>query len=291
MKRKILILGANGMLGHTIFFKLSNSSDLDVYGTIRNNQYLRWFQDKSKIFTSFYADDKKVLSFILKNIEPEYVINCIGINRQSESLKNPVLAMKVNSIFPHLVAEECEKVGSKFIHFSTDYVFNGKKGQYTEADTPNPEDTYGRTKLLGEISNRKSTLTIRCSILGHELETRNSVVEWFLSQKGKVTGHKNYNLSGITTLEMANILDHYVIPSSLSGLLNVSSDPISKYDLLKRLSLIYRKDINIEADEHFNCNSTLDSTLFNRLSGYLAPSWGTMLEDMYKDFKIRYKRK
>jgi len=290
MRHKILILGANGMLGHTLFSKLSLNRDLDVYGTIRNNQSIKWFHNKDKIYTNVYAGDINIFSFILKNLEPEYVINCIGVHRQSDAIKNPIISIKINSLVPHLFAEECEKLGCKFIHFSTDYVFNGKKGMYVEKDIPNPEEIYGKSKLLGEISNKKNSLTIRSSIIGHELGTSLSLVEWFLNQKNKVNGHKNFYTTSITTIEMANIIENYVFYNNLNGIMHISSEPINKFDILTKISNIYNKPIEIIPDENFICNSTLDSSLFKKLTGYSAPSWDIMLNNMYKDFKLRYKR-
>jgi dTDP-4-dehydrorhamnose reductase len=149
---------------------------------------------------------------------------------------------------------------------------------------------YGKSKLMGEISNKKNTLTIRCTILGHELDTNLSLVEWFLHQKNKVNGHKNFYTSGITTIEMANIIEHYIFPNNLNGVVHVSSESISKYDLLTKISGIYNKNINIVPDENFICNSTLDASLFKSLTGYSALPWDTMLNNMHKDFKLRYKR-
>lgn len=291
MKRKVLILGANGMLGHTLYSELSKSAYLDVYGTVRNNQHLRWFQNRAKIFTHVFAGDMNTLSFILKNLEPEYVINCVGVHRQSEYIKNPIMTLKINSLFPHTLSEECEKTGCKLIHFSSDYVFNGKKGMYTEKDTPCPEEMYGCSKRMGEVSNKRNTLTIRGSFLGHELETSFSLVEWFLSQKNKVYGHKNFYSSGITSLEIAKIINSYIFPNSLSGIIHISSSPISKYDLLTLIAKVYGKKIDIIPDENFVCNSVLDSSLFKSLTGYEAPSWETMITDMHKDFETHYKRR
>ena len=143
---------------------------------------------------------------------------------------------------------------------------------------------------MGEVSNKKNTLTIRCSILGHELDTTYSTVEWFLSQKNKVTGHKNYYTSGLTTIEMAKIIENYILTGNINGIINIASSPISKFDLLDKISTVYGKNIEIIPDDNFICNSTLDASLFNKLTGYVSPSWDEMIENMYKDFKQHYKR-
>jgi dTDP-4-dehydrorhamnose reductase len=166
------------------------------------------------------------------------------------------------------------------IHFSTDCVFSGKKGNYLESDQSDAEDLYGRTKFLGEVSY-PHTVTLRSSIIGRELKARLGLIEWFLCQKGPVHGYKNAIYTGFTTDEMSKILLNVIIPNpALSGVYHVSSDPISKYDLLRLVKEKLNLETEIIPDEGFRCDRSLDSSRFRSLTGYTPPSWEQMIEEL-----------
>ena len=168
------------------------------------------------------------------------------------------------------------------IHFSTDCIFSGNKGFYSEKDIPDPPDIYGRSKLLGEL-NYENTLTIRKSVIGHELETKKGLLEWFLAQNNYVQGYKNVIFSGITVLELARLIDTYIIPrSDLKGILNISGQSISKFDLLKLLANVYNKSIEIIPNESMNINRTLNGSQFNKLTGYRISPWSSLIKSMYE---------
>jgi dTDP-4-dehydrorhamnose reductase len=172
------------------------------------------------------------------------------------------------------------------IHISTDCVFNGKKGNYTEVDPSDAEDLYGRTKFLGEVSY-PHTITLRTSIIGRELKTRLGLIEWFLAQKGEIQGYKKAIYSGFTTDELSRIVMDYIIPRpDLSGVYNVSSDPISKFDLLGLAKESFRHNVNISPNEEFIIDRSLNSTRFRQATGYNPPSWPEMIEMMTQNSSL-----
>jgi dTDP-4-dehydrorhamnose reductase len=170
------------------------------------------------------------------------------------------------------------------IHISTDCVFDGKKGLYTENDMPAPEDLYGRTKLIGEV-DYPGCVTLRTSIIGHELKGRHGLIEWFLREKGKVRGYTNAIYTGFPTIEFTRIIHNYVMPQkTLSGLYHVSSEPISKFKLLQLVAEKYGKSIDIEPYNDFVVDRSLESARFRAMAGYSPPSWPDMIDAMFKDY-------
>jgi len=173
------------------------------------------------------------------------------------------------------------------IHISTDCVFSGKKGNYTEQDPSDAIDLYGRTKYLGEVYYPPHCITLRTSIIGRELKTRLGLIEWFLSQEGQIQGYKNAIYSGVTTHELARVIQNYVIPNEdLTGLYHVSSDPISKYDLLQIAKQAYGKSISIQPNTDFRIDRSLNSTKFREQANYSPPTWQEMIREMASDNKI-----
>lgn len=278
MNQKILILGIQGMLGHKLFGYLSEKPDYLVYGTIRKNDITG-----NNIFQNIDAFSIQDIENLVKQVKPDIVINCIGIIKQSLQVKSPKLSVYINSYFPHLVNEVCKIYNCRLIHISTDCVFDGKDGFYKEEDNPAPVDLYGRSKLLGEVIDENS-LTIRTSMIGHELNTKHGLLEWFLSQNQNVKGFKNAVFSGFTTLELARIISVYILTNpDLCGLYQIAADPIDKFSLLNIIKDVYKKEIKIIPDEEFKCNRALNAERFNRLTGYVPPKWDKMIKDMYND--------
>jgi dTDP-4-dehydrorhamnose reductase len=172
------------------------------------------------------------------------------------------------------------------IHLSTDCVFSGRKGQYVEQDASDAEDLYGRTKFLGEVAYPHA-ITVRTSMIGRELRTRYGLVEWFLSQKSAVKGYRKAIFSGFTTDELSRILLHYVLPRpELSGLYHVSSEPISKYDLLLFVKASFGYPIDILPDEELIVDRSLDSTRFRQATGYQPPAWEAMIDELKENSRI-----
>ena len=288
MKRQtVLILGVTGMFGHVLFKESLNSDHLDVHGTVRSVSKPKQFftaGELQAIHTGIDAFNLKSIQELLDSIKPDIVINCIGVIKQLPEAEDPLTAIAINSLFPHQLEQLTENIGARIIHISTDCIFNGKKGNYTEQDISNAEDLYGRTKYLGELY-RSNSLTLRTSIIGHELHSHISLVDWFLDQSNTVNGYTKAIYSGVTTLELSNIILEYIIQNrELQGVYHISSKPISKYDLLKIVTETYDKNIQIKAYEDFMIDRSLDSTKFRQVSGYIAPSWNIMIKSMYDHF-------
>jgi dTDP-4-dehydrorhamnose reductase len=283
---KVLVLGAAGMLGHKLFTLLSERGNLDVDATVRSIEEGRWFSQEllANIHENVDADDFDTITRAIADLKPDVVINCIGIIKQMSAAQDPIISISINALFPHRLALACKAADVRMIHISTDCVFDGAKGNYSENDQSNATDLYGRTKFLGEVYY-PHCLTLRTSIIGHELKGKHGLIEWFLAQKGKVRGFTNAIYSGFPTVEIARIISEYVITNAdLKGLYHVSSNSISKYDLLKLVSERYKKSIEVEPYHDFRSDRSLDSTLFQRVTGYSPPSWPELIDNMYQDF-------
>lgn len=276
------------MLGHVLLRHLSTCLEYEVYGTTRNLHELpksfppelagRFRQD------TVDADNFDTVIRALASIQPDIVINCIGLIKQLPIAGDPLSAITVNAQLPHRLSLVSRTAGARMIHISTDCVFDGKKGNYTEDDLSNAEDLYGRTKYLGEV-NYPHCVTLRTSIIGHELKGGYGLVDWFLRQQGKTRGFTKAIYTGFPTIEMARIISDYVLPNAeLSGTYHVSSEPVSKFDLLKMIALKYRKQIEIEAYGDFVLDRSMDSTRFREITGYVPPSWQELVEQMFLDY-------
>jgi dTDP-4-dehydrorhamnose reductase len=289
--KKVLILGGNGMLGHALFVQLSLQDSLNVYATVRSPKGLSlWFSRDllKKIYADVDANNFDSVTNIIASIQPDIVINCIGLVSEFRIANDLLSLINVNARFPHQVALLCQTVGAKLIHISTDGVFDGKKGIYTETDEVNINDIYGMSKFLGEV-RYPHCLTLRTSIIGHELKGKSGLVEWFLAQNGKVRGYSRAMYSGFPTIELAKIISDYILPNDkLAGIYHISSEPISKYDLLCLIADRYNKKIDIKPSDKVVIDRSLDSSAFRSLTGYTPPSWPELVNKMYLDY-IKYK--
>ena len=275
------------MLGHTLFRKLSIDSSLDVSATVRSVKELSdglSADQMKKLCRNVDIFQIDSLVKVFAEVKPDVVINCIGIIKQLPEAQDPLTTITINALLPHRIALLCAAAGSQMIHISSDCVFDGEMGGYTENVATNATDLYGKTKFLGEVVS-PHCITLRTSIIGHELKGSNGLVEWFLSQEKKVKGYRRAVYSGFSTVELSRIISDYVIPNSeLSGLYHVSSNPISKYELLKLINDQYGKKIEIEPEESFRSDRSLDSSKFRSLTGYTPPTWTEMVRGMYKDY-------
>ena len=282
--RTILILGSAGMLGHKLFTVFSNHSCFNVTGTVRRKAGFVGKHLIDNIIENVQVDEIGVVEQLINSIKPDVVINCIGIIKQLPAANNYIQSIAINALFPHQLSEICHKAGSRMIHFSTDCVFSGNRGSYTEVDLPDPIDLYGYTKYLGEV-NEPHCVTLRTSIIGHEVKTRNGLVEWFLAQKGSVQGYKNAIYTGFPTIEISRIICDFIIPNdSVRGLVHISSAPISKFDLLCLIASAYQKDIKIELQTSFRNDRSLISDEFRSVTGYQPPEWSELVRMMYEDY-------
>ncbi|WDR02354.1 sugar nucleotide-binding protein [Devosia algicola] len=233
-KMKILILGASGMLGHAMLHMLSRATDHTVFGTIRSDGARRFFQDyhQKRLISGVDAEDQDALVRVFSSVRPEVVVNCIGLVKQLAHADDPLVAFPVNALLPHRLARLAALANARFIHVSTDCVFSGRKGLYSEADEPDAQDVYGRSKLFGEV-DYPNAITLRTSIVGRELNSSHGLVEWFLSQSGSVRGYTNAIFSGLPTCELSRVVrDHVLNHPDLHGVYHVAAAPIAKFALL-----------------------------------------------------------
>lgn len=286
---KLLILGAGGMLGHQLCRTLS--ARFDIWATLRGEprEIERYgFIPQERIIGQVDVQDITSLRRALDTVKPDAVINGIGIVKQRDEAKQAVPSIYVNALFPHQLANLCVESGVRVLQISTDCVFSGMRGNYTEIDNPDPVDLYGRTKLLGEL-NRPGTLTLRTSIIGWQLNSSSSLLGWFASQRGAhIKGYRRAIYSGFSTSVLSTLIGDIIeTRKDLTGLYHIASAPISKYDLLTRLQeALGWKDITINPDEHFFCDRSLISTRFTTTTGWIAPSWDDMIADLAAEWPI-----
>lgn len=290
---KVLIIGATGMLGYSLFTNLSEYSEFDVYGTVRNIKGKeRFFVDyPTQLIEGINIDDLFNVEAVISNLKPDVVINCIGLIKQHDIAKQHTDAIAVNSLLPHQLASICTQFEAKFIHFSTDCIFAGIKGGYLENDIPDAIDLYGRSKSLGEVDYAPH-LTLRTSIIGHELSSSVSLIDWFLSQENKTKGFSKAIFSGLPTCVIAKLLAECILPKpEITGLFHLSVDPIDKFSLLKLVSTIYNKEIEIDESTELTINRSLNSDNLRQLIGFKVPTWEALIKDMNSDYKKRYQEK
>jgi len=286
---KILILGLSGMLGHKLFSFLQKQNNYDLYATTTTNFEAEHpnfkINNNKNVFFSKNQDIKFFEKVFLK-IKPDLVVNCIAILKESFFHLNPIKFIEINTIFPLKISELSKRFAFRFIHFSTDILYCDTNKLSCENDKINLGGPYAASKFLGEVENNNS-LTIRTSIIGHQLKNNTSLVDWFLSNECKaVNGYANVIYSGLPTTEIAKIFHNFIIPNrDLNGIINISSNPISKFELLKKIKKYYQKKINIISDESIISNRSLNSNLFCNKTGYLVPDWDILVKEMYDDFK------
>lgn len=279
---RVLVLGVTGMLGSVAFRLLQAEPRLSVFGTARSSEARGFFDEeaRSRISTGVDAENFDSLVSVLDRLRPDIVINCIGVVKQLAAAKDPLIALPLNSLLPHRLARLCGLVGARLIHIGTDCVFSGHKGNYRESDFADADDLYGRSKLLGEV-DYPHAITLRTSIIGRELTTQNGLVEWFLQAGRLVRGYTKAIYTGFTTDEFTRVIARFVLPHpELHGVYQVSSDPISKYDLLKLIKSVYGLDTRIEPDDSVAIDRSLDSSRFRAATGYAPPSWAEMIRKM-----------
>lgn len=287
---KVLILGATGMLGYSLFANLNEQENLTVFGTVRDLKGKEdFFQSYNEQFISnIDVYNLHSLESAISQVKPDVVINCIGLIKQHSISKQHIDAVKINALLPHELANLCDRFNARLIHFSTDCVFTGEKGLYTEDDLPDARDLYGKSKCLGEVSYGNH-LTLRTSIIGHELNSSMSLVDWFLSQQGSIKGFSKAVFSGLPTCYIAKLLAETILPNpELSGLYHLSVDPIDKFTLLNLVAKVYEKEIEINESAELVIDRSLDSTRFSAAAHFQPPVWADLIQYMHKDFVKRY---
>lgn len=287
-KQRILVLGASGMLGNAVLNCFAACGEFDVTGTVRNPAVLSFFDDsvRPSIWTNVDVIEENALVSLLASTAPDIVVNCIGLIKQLSSAIDPLAALPINSLFPHRLARLCSLGKARLVHISTDCVFTGSTGRYLESDVGDATDLYGRSKLLGEVTKYSNAITLRTSIIGREISSAHSLLDWFLAQNGSIKGFRKAIFSGLPTWELATIIKDFVVPQpDLNGLYHVSSDAISKFDLLTLIANQYGKDIEIVPDDDLVIDRSLDSSRFTADSGYKSPVWPELIRRMHEQDK------
>ena len=279
---RLLILGGSGMLGHQLWRGLH--AQHDTWVTLRRpvaDFTAHNLFDEAKAIQVDDITDDTALDQVLGQAKPDAVINCVGLIKQHDEASDEALAMRVNAEFPHRLAKRCGETGARLIHFSTDCVFAGTRGNYTEDDPADATDLYGQSKHRGEVTGPQC-VTLRTSVIGHELGTNLALLDWFISQRSQtVNGFKKAIYSGFTTLEMARIIERILTRHPrLSGMWHVASEPISKFDLLQ----LCREKLGwkgvIEPNDEFVCDRSLNGDRFNEATGYDPPGWKAMISEL-----------
>ena len=281
---KVLVLGASGMLGNAMVRVLGKQPEWQVFGTLRSDGGRRYFTstENDRLISGVDVEQIDSLVKVFSQVRPDVVVNCIGLVKQLADAKDPLLALPINAMLPHRLERLCELAGARLVHMSTDCVFSGQRGRYAETDLPDAIDLYGRSKLLGEVSGNRS-ITLRTSIIGHELQSQHALINWFLAQEGRCFGHRKAIFSGFPTVVLAEIIRDVIIPrDDLAGVFHVAAEPISKYDLLKLVADTYGKEIEIIPDDSVVIDRSLDSSRFNKITGFVPPSWPAMIAKMHE---------
>ncbi len=279
---KLLVLGATGMLGHRLLVDLGRRHD--VVGAIRGPRH-RWRDHavlgSHRLVSGWDAMAPDSISPLLDRERPEIVINCVGIVKQLQEAKDPIPSIAINALWPHRLAAACRARQIRMVHFSTDCVFSGERGPHAEDSTADAHDLYGRTKLLGEVYGL-GCLTLRSSIIGHELRSGAGLLEWFLGRRGgRASGFSGALYTGLTTNEMAAVIGRIIEEfPDLDGLWQVASTPIDKFTLLSKLNFAYGLGIALDRDESFHCDRRLDGGRFAAATGIVPADWDSMIAAM-----------
>jgi dTDP-4-dehydrorhamnose reductase len=281
---RLMVLGVTGMLGNAMFRVLSANSGLAVYGTARSESSRRYFSGNlsSQIIVGVDVENQDSLIKTFAAVRPDVVVNCVGLVKQLADANDPLQAVPINALLPHRLAALCQATGARLVHISTDCVFSGAKGNYLESDFPDAYDLYGRSKLLGEV-DYPNAVTLRTSIVGHELLGQRSLLGWFLAQQNSVKGFTRAIFSGLPTVELARVVCNFVLPGSeLHGLYHVAARPINKFDLLKLVAKTYGKDIEIIPSDELVIDRSLNADRFKEATGYVPPEWPVLAQRMYE---------
>ena len=280
--KRVLVLGATGMLGSAVLRLFAQSSGYLVFGSVRSPAALRLLPSDlhPSVIAGVDVENIDSLTRLFAVVHPDVVINCVGLVKQLAEADDPLAAIPINALLPHRLARLCEVAGARLVHIGTDCVFSGAKGTYTEADAADAKDLYGRSKYLGEV-DYPHAITLRTSIIGHELDGVRSLIGWFLAQTGNVKGFKRAIFSGLPTVEMARVIRDHVIPHpELRGLYHVSAEPINKFDLLTLVAKTYDKAVDITADDQLVIDRSLDCTRFRQATGFEPKPWPELLRMM-----------
>ena len=283
---KVLVLGCSGLIGHKLFDELS--CQFEMFGTLRRSKEeygnVDLFQTDN-VIEKVDVNDFDLLISYLESINPQVILNCIGITKRKIGANDILEALLINSVFPHRLADWAAENGKRVIHFSTDCVFDGKVGDYSEESLTTAEDVYGRTKALGEI-DYPHTLTIRSSFVGRELFSHTEILDWFLSTKDDpIRGFSKALYSGVSTIYMCRVILRLILEyPNLSGLRQLSiGNPITKFELLGYAKRAFETDGEIMPDDNFSIRPTLNGKLLAAEMGLCPPDWQSMMTELASD--------
>jgi len=280
---RVLVIGASGMLGNAVLRLFSQSPGYEAFGSVRSSAARRILPEDmhANVINGVDVENFDSLMRLFDIARPSVVINCVGLVKQLAEADDPLAAIPLNALLPHRLARICAVAGARFVHMSTDCVFSGTQGMYTESDVADAKDLYGHSKFLGEV-DYPHAITLRTSIIGHELDGARSLVDWFLAQEGSVRGFKRAIFSGLPTVEVARVIRDHVIPHpELHGLYHLSAAPINKFDLLTLVAGTYSKAIDINADERLIIDRSLNSTRFRQATGFEPKLWPELISSMH----------
>lgn len=280
---RVLVLGANGMLGNAMMRVLSERRDWKVFGTIRSSGTRAFFTQEisARLIPECDVEKSNTLVKVFEIVKPDVVINCIALNKQLADTNEPSIVIPIYSVLPHRLAVLCKIIGARLIHISTDGVFSGAKGGYTEDDPADAKDLYGISKFFGEVCY-PHTITLRTSIIGHELQSSHGLLSWFLSQHDQCKCFSRVIFSGLPTVALAQVIRDIVIPKpNLFGLYHIAGRPISKYELLRLVADVYGKSIKMIPDDKLVKDLSLNANRFKAATGYTPPDWPELIKLMH----------
>lgn len=280
---RILVLGASGMLGNAAFRVLSEREDWEVFGTVRSGAVKKFFSPQlgARLIVGCDVENHDALIELFSRNRPNVVINCIALTKGSADVSDTLKPISIYALLPHRLAVLCSLANARLVHIGTDGVFSGTKGGYTEDDHPDATDIYGTLKLLGDV-RYPHTITLRTSIIGHELQAAHGLIGWFLSRQDRCTCFTRAMFSGFPAVVLARIIRDIVIPrTDLSGIYHVAAEPISKFDLLRLVAEVYGKSIDLVPDDQLVIDRSLNAARFQAATGYVAPAWPEMIESMH----------
>ncbi|MSR05519.1 MAG: SDR family oxidoreductase [Gemmatimonadetes bacterium] len=282
---RVLVLGASGLLGNTVFRVLGANPELHVRGTVRDPGVGKFFPRglAERLVMCRDLEDQAELDRVLEYVKPGVVINCLSASSKDIKEGNAARLNPVLAVLPQRLSAACGRYSARLIHISSDGVFSGSRGGYSEADQPDAADAYGIAKFQGEV-DAPHAITIRTSMIGHELGSAHGLLEWFLAQEGECRCFTRAIFSGLPTMELARIIRDFVMPRpELTGVYHVAAQPISKCELLRLVAGAYGKAITLKPDERVVIDRSLSTDRFRAATGYVAPAWPDLIRSMHED--------
>ena len=279
----VLVLGATGLLGNAMFRILSQVGNYRVFGTIRNMDAKNFFSPelRERLLIVGNLEERQGLFDLFNSVKPNVVINCIALRQFANH--DLMRLISTFSLLPRNLAYLCRSQGIRLVHISSDAVFQGSRGAYTEEDIPDPSDPYGVAKYLGEV-NEPGMLTLRTSIIGHEIIPMNGLLEWFLSRESSCKCYTRAIYSGFPSVVLAQIIRDFVLPhAQLHGIYHLASRPISKFSLLELVAQKYKKNIYMIPDDTVVIDRSLSAAKFTAATGFVAPDWPTLIDIMHSE--------